>query len=190
MQLEAAYPVSDIESKLIHDITQMGRSTLAWNEIEVTDDDVDYAIRQYAKHGTDITKRLVPIIGEDGSETDEHEWIDASDAYMRGIARFLVISEMLFDLHCPQIEDVEDAADLRQEAEYSLNWQESQNEIERYRQSDLENVNSAKHLYRLMTGALPSPELREKLKVGLTPEVIEHLEIVAEALGFDTSSLT
>ena len=189
MRLEGAYPVSNIESKLIHDVTRMGRSTIAWDEIKITDDDVAYAIREYARHGTDITQRLMPVIGEDGKETGEHEWMDASDAYIRGIARFLVISEMLFDLHCPQVEDFDDSDADFDPAEYSMNWQRGQSEIERYRQQDLENVTSAKHLYRLMTGELPSPELKEKLNVGLTQETITHLEIVAEALGFDTNNL-
>lgn len=190
MRLEAAYPVSDIESKLIHDITRMGRSVIAWDELEITDADVQYAIRQYAKHGTDITVRLVPVIGEDGNETGEHEWIDSSESYQKGIARFLVISELLFDLHQPQVEDFDDSDADFDPVEYSLNYQHARNEIERYRQQDLENVVSAKHLYRLMTGELPSPELKEKLKLGLTPETIEHLESIAEKLGFDTSTLT
>ena len=189
MRLEAAYPVSDIESKLIHDITRMGRSTIAWDELEITDDDVQYAIRQYAKHGTDITVRLVPVIGEDGKETGEHEWVDASDTYLRACARLLVVSELLFDLHQPQVEDFDDSDADFDPVEYSLNWQHARNEIERYRQQDLENVTSAKHLYRLMTGELPGPELKEKLKLGLTPETIAHLESVAEKLGFDTSTL-
>lgn len=189
MRLEAAYPVSDIESKLIHDITRMGRSTIAWDELVITDDDVEYAIQQYAKHGTDITTRLVPVIGEDGNETGEHEWVDASDSYIRACARLLVVSEMLYNLHCPQVADFDDSDADFDPAEYSVNWQRGRNEIERYRQQDLENVVSAKHLYRLMTGGLPGPELKEKLKLGLIPETIAHLESVAEKLGFDTTTL-
>ena len=189
MRLEAAYPVSDIESKLIHDITRMGRSTIAWNELVITDDDVQYAIRQYAKHGTDITTRLVPVFDENGDETGEHEWVDSSDSYLKAIARFLVISEMLYDLHQSQVEDFDDSDADFDPAEFSVNWQRARNEIETYRQSDLENVASAKHLYRLMTGALPGPELTEKLKLGLTPKTIEHLENIAEKLGFDTTTL-
>lgn len=189
MRLEAAYPVSDIEAKLIHDITRMGRSTIAWDELVITDDDVQYAIRQYAKHGTDITVRLVPVIGEDGNETGEHEWVDASESYIKGCARFLAIAEMLFDLHQPQVEDFDDSDADFDPVEYSVNWQRGRNEIERYRQQDLENVVSAKHLYRLMTGALPGPELKEKLNLGLTQETIAHLESIAEKLGFDTSTL-
>ena len=189
MKHKFRYPVSDSVSKLVHDITRMGRSTIAWDELEITDADVQYAIEQYAKHGTDITVRLVPVIGEDGNETGEHEWIDSSDVYLRACARLLVVSEMLYDLHKPQVEDFDDSDADFDPVEYSVNYQHARNEIERYRQQDLENVTSAKHLYRLMTGELPGPELKEKLKQGLTPETIAHLESIAEQLGFDTSTL-